>query len=431
MADVRALLRQQRQARRIEHPHAAYSDAGKLLCTICHEHIKAEALWEGHLRSTGHRQRVQARVAGSAKENGHSTEGNTQSDSRNGAGGHSHKRKLDEDVEIGDPDEQTAGEDNIRKKRSKPDMTLGDLSPPSKKDEKTGTPHTHNNHKPITPPLTRRQSGTPTLGVEMQIPSRPATPGAMPQSAGSSAGGSGSAATTPKTAGPFARSPLIHHDSSSLAAASAAVAASASQIPSSSKPIPSITASAPSETIPSTALAPVNEDEWAAFEADLLHGAPSKPTANPKAILESSAVISAPAMSKEELAAKSEEEERAKRRAAADIQIEDEREEASRALETEFEVMEELEARARKLRERREALRLRSGAGAVVGEVAAPAVIKDAVGSGSSGSGVAAAVGKAAIAALGKENTPVAEDEEDEDEDEDEVDDWVGFRFRS
>ncbi|KAM7208323.1 hypothetical protein V8F20_001301 [Naviculisporaceae sp. PSN 640] len=420
MADVRALLRQQREARRVEHPHAAYSDAGKLLCTLCHEHIKTEALWDGHLRSAGHRQRLQAKASEAAK-----AKGNTQIDGGNGATGQSLKRKLDEDVEMGDAGGQNAGEDNIRKKRSKPDMTLGDLSPPSKKDDKTSTPHHTNNHKPITPPLTRRQSGTPTLGVEMQIPSRPATPGAMSQSAGSS----GSTVTTPRTAGPFARSPLIHHDSSSLAAA----AASASQALS-SKPIPSIiTTSAPSETIASTALAPVNEDEWAAFEADLLQGAPSKPAVNPKAILESSATISAPALSKEELAAKSEEEEKARRRAAADIQIEDEREEASRALETEFDVMEELEARARKLRERREALRLRGGTGAGdgVAAAAAPAAVKDTAGGGISGSSVVAAVGKAAIAALGKENTPAAEDVDDEDDDEDDIDDWAGFRFRS
>ncbi|KAM7200006.1 hypothetical protein V8F33_004180 [Rhypophila sp. PSN 637] len=420
MADVRALLRQQRESRRIEHPHAAYSDAGKLLCTVCHEHIKTEALWDGHLRSVGHRQKLQLKTSTAAKENGHSGDGNTHNDARNGGGT---KRKLDEDVDMDDVDEQDAArEDNVRKKRSKPDMTLGELTPSKREDNKTSAA---NNHKPITPPLTRRQSGTPTLGVEMQIPSRPATPGGMPQSAGgSSAGGSTSTATTPKTAGPFARSPLIQHDSSSFSAAQSA----GSQIPTFRPPAaaPLTTASAAPSNIPT--VTEVNEDEWAAFEAELVHGeataSAAKVSASAKAILESSAAISAPALSAEEIAAKSTDEEQTSRRAAADIEIEHEREEATRALETEFEVMEELEARAKRLRDRREALRLRGGKGA---DAAAPSS-----GGGESGSGVDVAVGKAAVAAavsLGKENAP--EEEEDDEEDEDETDDWVGFRFRS
>jgi zinc finger protein 830 len=151
----------------------------------------------------------------------------------------------------------------------------------------------------------------------------------------------------------------------------------------------------------------VDEDEWAAFEAEMVRGEAGKsgkPAA--AAALDSDAVISAPVMSAAEVAAKSEEEERAKRRALVDIQIEDEKDDATRALESEFEVMEELEARARKLRERREALRLQGGGGAAA-------------------AGVAADGGKGA--APGKENAVVQEDEDEEEDD----DDWDSFRFRA
>ncbi|SMY23561.1 unnamed protein product [Zymoseptoria tritici ST99CH_1A5] len=54
MGDVRSMLRQQREARRITHPHASYTTDGKLLCNLCEQLIKSEATWSGHLHSTGH-----------------------------------------------------------------------------------------------------------------------------------------------------------------------------------------------------------------------------------------------------------------------------------------------------------------------------------------------------------------------------------------
>lgn len=383
MADVRALLRQQRAARRIEHPHASYSDAGKLVCTVCSEHVKTESLWDGHLRSAPHRQRLQRLHQESAKNgtNGYAGFVGEGSDGKGPMA--SHKRKLS-----GSDEDMVDQEDEARRKRTRPEPST-ERSP-----QETGTPAKkdggHEPGKPITPPFTRRTSGTPTAGVEMQMPSRPATP---------SAGGT-PMATTPKAA-PIGRSPLIPDEATvsqqeairgtqptSGSAASGATAAAAA-------PPPAV---------------PVDEDEWAAFEADLVHGVTGgKDSAKPAApaALNSDAVISAPVMSAAELAAKSEEEERARRRAMVDIQIEDEKEDATRALETEFDVMEELEARARKLRERREALRLQSNS------AAAPAV---------------AANDEEKGAAAGKENAAVQEDEEDDDDDED---DWDGFRFRA
>ncbi|KAK4248243.1 hypothetical protein C7999DRAFT_13815 [Corynascus novoguineensis] len=373
MADVRSLLRQQRAARRIDHPHASYTDTGKLACTICNDYIKTESLWDGHLRSAGHRQRLQSihQASGKGASNGYAGFVNQGSDGQISTAP-TNKRKL------ADSEEELAGEDETsRRKRTKPDFPP-EAETPAKKDNSIKS------DKPITPPFHRRTSGTPSAGVEMQIPSRPATP---------SAGGT-AMATTPKAL-PKGRSPLIPDE----------VTASQQE---------TIRGARPSQgaTVTSTATAaaePVDEDEWAAFEADLVHGSGTKPNKKPPAAVDSDAVITAPVMSAEEIAAKSEEEERAKRRALVDIQIEDEKEEATRALEDEFEVMEELEARARKLRERREALRAQSNG------VPVPTV--------------AAVNGDSKGTSPGKENAALdAEEEEDEEDDED---DWDGFRFRA
>jgi len=369
MADVRALLRQQRAARRIEHPHASYSDAGKLVCTVCNESVKTESLWDGHLRSAGHRQRLQSLQQASAKSVGNGYAGFVDESS--------HKRKLSEsDDEMVDQDDEAA-----RRKRTKTDTST------EQEQDTTGTPAKKDDNKsgkPITPPFTRRTSGTPTVGVELQIPSRPATPSTTgtPMS------------TTPKSA-PIGRSPLIPDAPAGFQPQGASAALSAA------------TGTQPAPTTAPSAAATIDEDEWAAFEADLVHGTAAQTTTKPAAaaLLDSDAVISAPVMSAAEVAAKSEEEEHAKRRALVDIQIEDEKEDATRALETEFEVMEELEARAKRLRERREALRAQGNGGAVA------AIPKD-----TEVKGVPA----------GKENAATPEEEDEEEED-----DWAGFRFRA
>ncbi|KAK4128047.1 hypothetical protein N657DRAFT_638449 [Parathielavia appendiculata] len=388
MADVRALLRQQRVARRIEHPHAAYSDAGKLMCTVCNEHVKTELLWDGHLKSTGHRQRLQTLHQESVKKGANGYAGFVdETADRDGPAARSNKRKLAdaEDDNMADHEPESP-----RSKRSKanapspesPQLETG--ATPAKKDggSKSG--------KPTTPPLGRRISGTPTIGVEMQIPSRPATP---------SSGGT-PVVTTPKAA-PIGRSPLIPD----------ALAMPEQQAPATA-PSAATADSQPAADTTTSARAEITDDVWAAFEADLIHGSAAASSAKPSAAaaLESDAVISAPAMSAAELAAKSEEEERARRRALVDIQIEDEKEDATRALEDEFDVMEELEARARRLRERREALRVQSNGGV------APAAATD---------------GEAKGFAPGKENGTVEEDEEGDEDDEDDEDDWDSFRFRA
>lgn len=59
MADVRSLLRNERASRRIVHPNATYSTTGTLVCLVCHIQLKAESLWDKHLRSAQHAMRMQ------------------------------------------------------------------------------------------------------------------------------------------------------------------------------------------------------------------------------------------------------------------------------------------------------------------------------------------------------------------------------------
>jgi zinc finger protein 830 len=149
----------------------------------------------------------------------------------------------------------------------------------------------------------------------------------------------------------------------------------------------------------------IDEDEWMAFEAAIA-------ATDRVASYSTDAVISAPAMTAEEVAAK-EAEEAEEQRTAADIQVEDEREEAMRAIENEFAEMEELEQRVRRLKERREALRV---------QAPKPAAATNGSLKATGGTN------------LGKENfngVAGAEDEE-EDDGEDYEDDWAwgGFRLK-
>ncbi|KAK6003290.1 hypothetical protein QM012_001135 [Aureobasidium pullulans] len=58
MADVRSLLRNERASRRLNHPHANYTESGKLLCAVCNVLIKTESFWENHINSTQHAARL-------------------------------------------------------------------------------------------------------------------------------------------------------------------------------------------------------------------------------------------------------------------------------------------------------------------------------------------------------------------------------------
>ncbi|EJD48998.1 hypothetical protein AURDEDRAFT_135910 [Auricularia subglabra TFB-10046 SS5] len=58
--DARSLLRQKREAARVEHPYASYA-SGSLRCTVCGVAVKDGGGWDGHLGSKAHRKNL-ARV---------------------------------------------------------------------------------------------------------------------------------------------------------------------------------------------------------------------------------------------------------------------------------------------------------------------------------------------------------------------------------
>ena len=100
--------------------------------------------------------------------------------------------------------------------------------------------------------------------------------------------------------------------------------------------------------------APIDEDEWAAFERDV---ATPPPDPSAPSALTAGATISAAPMTAAELAAQSREQASLQPRENREAEVEGEKEDAARALEEEFDEMEELEERVRRLREKREELR--------------------------------------------------------------------------
>lgn len=393
MSDARSLLRAHRAANRIEHPHAAYSDAGKLLCKLCHEAIKSESLWDGHLRSPAHRQKLtalqqqsQASTSSTSSSRPAAAPTETTENPTNTITtttttiNHKRKHGADEDDIDMDEAEGAAGEDAARKKKSRTDTP-----------QRAGSTGAGERASNTPPSLTRRTSNAPEKGVEIAIPSRPATPqlnGRSPLIGSGSEHGS-----TPNTSH-GAKGPTSAAAPTSVATNAGAAAAAATQ-------------------------KSIDEVEWALFEAEVANDAEPTPPhpsnlPNPSGAAGGDAVISAPALTADQVAAKSQEEEHARRKLRFDAEIADEREDATRALEDEFDEMEELEARVRKLKEKREELRKGSMAN-----------LRAAAADGGSGK----MSGK--VKAAGKENGGLAEDTEEDDEEEDDEEDFDdGFRFR-
>ena len=115
-------------------------------------------------------------------------------------------------------------------------------------------------------------------------------------------------------------------------------------------------ASVPTQPPQPAAQPPIDEDEWAAFEREVVPLAHQAPPTRPTDY--SSATISAAPVSAAELAAET----NAERQQRRDAEVEDEKAEEDRRLVEEFEVMEGLEERVKRLKEKREALRLNVGA---------------------------------------------------------------------
>lgn len=163
--------------------------------------------------------------------------------------------------------------------------------------------------------------------------------------------------------------------------------------------------SRPATPLKSTEVIPkrpsVDEDEWAAFEADIAAAEA------PAAATYDEGVISAPAMSTAELAAKDKEVENRRRREKQEAELEGDKEDAARRMEDELQEIQGLEQRVKKLKDMREALREKSKGG-----------LAEAPPGPSLGENVP------------KGHPPEGEDEDDEEEEDDDDDDWDGFRMK-
>ncbi|ETR97458.1 hypothetical protein M419DRAFT_12729 [Trichoderma reesei RUT C-30] len=431
MADVRALLRQQRAARRITHPYAAYSDTGKLLCTLCRDQIRAESHWDAHLASDKHRKRLSTISAppppdvngGDDDDDDYcvTDEVNEQAgmeDLNDIEGRHqradtpssTHKRKLDHAAAASKDERETDNdvdeEDEVRRKRS----------------------------RHASPETGRRKPQGPSQGVQVQMPSRSTTP-ADSQHSGSSAAATAAAKSTTKLA-----TSLPSRQASNLATPASSSSMSIQQeAPPQPQPQPQQPQTHPPQP-PAASTSQnqqqIDEDEWAAFEADI---------AAETAPYDADAVISRPAMTAEEAAAAKEAaaaaaaaeqealENPESRKTKADADIEDEREEATRALEEEFEEMQELEARVQRLKEKREALMRKRGETVSQEQVADDGVASLQAAATTKPSSDGQDEGKENALTTPAMNGAEAEnsDEDDEDDDEEEEDDWDGFRFRT
>ncbi|ERT02436.1 uncharacterized protein SPSK_05239 [Sporothrix schenckii 1099-18] len=504
MADVRALLRQQRTARRIDHPLAVYSDSGKLSCAVCREPVRPESAWDDHLRSAQHRQKVRAVQALQSNTVNDGPEA-TAPAAANAANGHSdaapilaHKRRYSETEDDGDVDMGSDGDggsvgnedEPSRKKQHRAELppgvkptvekpTIEIKSPIEGREAESGRAHGHEPPRKLslsttpqlTPPLARRSSGTPAQGVEMRIPSRPATPIAIKDSflgggsgvsnnnngntsgsnSGSNSGGLPSAASTPKMA-PLGRSPLIPQEAQMAAqSASGPLNDAVNGSNGTTAARPKTTTKATTTTIveedeaaPGIAQADIDEDEWAAFEAEVVNAPEPRPALPTTATggtgtrpdMNGGLVASAPVVSAQDLTAvEGDDDERSKRREAEEAQRMAEKEEATRAREDEFEDMQELESRVQKLKEKREALRSQASQQQLrttkSTTLAPPAVLSGEATRRLSATMVDKEDIRQQLAATHAKSEPaVDEDDVDEDEDEDEAD-WDAFRFRS
>ncbi|KAF7505494.1 hypothetical protein GJ744_000741 [Endocarpon pusillum] len=235
--NIRSLLRAELSTRRITHPHASYanSKSSLLSCTVCHLVIKSESLWEGHLRSANHRRNVQRLQQGQQESGGANGEVG-----RGVSGGGARKRKadsMDEDGRHGDDtglDEAGAinggggggGGGAGRKRKAEDDVEEDGTGDGRKKTKAGDLPPS----PPRPPPLSPTSHGTMAGFV-------PASTSAPPSTA------SDDAEAIPATEAP-SRPPDAQH---------------AIPIPT---PIPT-----PHPTAPSPA---INEDEYAAFEREVL-----------------------------------------------------------------------------------------------------------------------------------------------------------------
>ena len=137
MADVRALLRNERLARRIAHPNAIYSSSGTLSCNVCNLRLQADSLWGPHLAGKVHRQNLQRQQSApsaslSVAKPPSSTSTMTMPHTTNGTG---RKRKADdedvEDIHFNGKKRKAADYESEDDTRQESTSAVGEVSMPS------------------------------------------------------------------------------------------------------------------------------------------------------------------------------------------------------------------------------------------------------------------------------------------------------------
>lgn len=302
MADVRALLREERVSRRINHPQATYSSAGTLICLTCHMSIKAESLWEKHLRSPHHTTQLQRNRDETHDRKPGATSRSDETISARNPNQSSKKRKADVDEEPTGKTKKAKAVDGI------PGSFLNE-----------GTTHADG----VEPEFEQQEQKSTVAGPDIN-PQEPSL---------------GQSNPLPTSSQPSLISPSPPHTSTHTT----------------SLPTRTSTISAP--------IASIDEDEWAAFERDI--ATPPAPTVGTaSALLASAGTITAAPLSAAEIAAQAREEAEMQQTKTEEAEAEAEKEDAERRLEDEFEEMAGLEERVRILKEKREALRKGGGGGA-------------------------------------------------------------------
>ena len=135
MADVRALLRNERASRRVTHPNATYSATGQLSCSLCYLLIKTEAMWDSHVRSAGHvnaLKQAQKAAAEPSNRKRKATEEQTHSrkKSRNDGSPEDVPEIEDTDAGVAGPKEDVANEPQQQELEADTEATVAMPPPP-------------------------------------------------------------------------------------------------------------------------------------------------------------------------------------------------------------------------------------------------------------------------------------------------------------
>ncbi|OAA57097.1 hypothetical protein SPI_07478 [Niveomyces insectorum RCEF 264] len=216
-----------------------------------------------------------------------------------------------------------------------------------------------------------------------------------------SSGGHASAVSTPRIAS-IGRSPLIPQDASTATLSSNAPVAQPQRNGTNAEALGTFVSTL-------SASEPIDEAEWAAFEAEVVNA----PSSSNTKVSSDGVIASAAPRTADEAALDGIEQRRGD---ASGTKLDDEKEEANRALEEEFEDMKELETRVKNLKARREALRYNPSSNAPFPTPTS----RDLGGRGGN---------EARDKVDENENDGGGDDDDDDDEDEENTNDWGAFRF--